>query len=202
MRRVKTAGLCVSLLIFGTIYACGGDDNTAGLFSGDGGASDDGSIATDTGTTTNDGGTTITDGAAPSDGAIVIIDGGVPSNPGSVSCGPSLNCTAGNFCCADPADGGFSCQNGGGACPGGGQLQCDETADCNLLADAAPQVCCYEVADGVVSSSCHADCNGGGGNRFQACKAQSECATGTCAAHTCTDGQHIESCEAKAPACP
>jgi hypothetical protein len=207
MRRVKTVGVCVSLMIFGTLYACGGDDSTPALGVADsgGGGNTDGSSALDTGVTTGDGAiiTPPTDGGTPGDGSITIIDGGVPSNPGAVSCGPSVNCTAGNFCCADPADGGFSCQNGGGSCPGtAGHLECDETADCNLIADAALLVCCYEVADGVVSSSCHADCNGGGGNRFQACKAQSECTTGTCAAHTCLDGQHIESCKAETPACP
>lgn len=138
----------------------------------------------------NDGG----GGDAATDGP---VDGGVISAPGNVSCG-AASCVIPASCCAQPADGGLSCQNGGG-CAGGLQRECDEAADC-----PGAQVCCYENTANGLTSSCHADCGGGGGTRTQACRLASECLSGTCAVHACSDGgtASVETCAPISGLCP
>jgi hypothetical protein len=192
---------------------CGGDDSS--IASDDSGSADgttdDGSTTSESGSDAGlpvdaaadgalDGGDAGADAAtdaatdAASDGA---VDGGVVPNPGSVSCG-AASCVVPAFCCAQPADGGLTCQTGGG-CAGGVQRECDEAADC-----PAAQVCCYENTAGGLTSACHTDCAGGGGTRTQACRLASECLSGTCAVHACSDGgtASVETCAPISGLCP
>ena len=124
-----------------------------------------------------------------------------PSGPvaGHISCGNATCDEATQFCCAQ-ADGGASCQTTEPACAalGGARRQCEKTDDC-----ASGSVCCFDFSSIPSTSSCrNNDCNGGGGMRVQACRSQSDCASGTCAARSCLVGGSIESCAAFAPECP
>jgi len=74
---------------------------------------------------------------------------------------------------------------------------CEKTSDCT-----GGNVCCWELVDAVIASSCHADCGGNGGRRAQACKQQSECQSGTCEVRACSIGGSIESCGPLSNVCP
>lgn len=134
-----------------------------------------------------------------------IPEGGAPADPGKVACG-ATSCDVGTaFCCALP-DGGGSCQTSGGACAalGGAKQECNEAADCPAV-DAGPQVCCYEVDLGRLTTSCHLNCNGGGGNRYQACRSTTECLSGSCAVRSCNGDAGtatVESCKPIPGVCP
>ena len=124
-------------------------------------------------------------------------------DPGTVACGsgPACNVTT-SFCC-EPPDGGGSCQTSGGVCTalGGNPQRCNEAADCPKAADGTAQVCCYEPngVNGGLTTSCHGDCNGGGGQRTQACRTTTECLSGACAVHTCKADARLPTVESCAP---
>ncbi|MDB4936241.1 MAG: hypothetical protein JWP87_3213 [Labilithrix sp.] len=189
---------------------CGSDDGatideTNADSGGDGGTGTEGSTSdgpgsTDGSTDGNPGTDAATDGPGP------IPEGGAIADPGKVACGSASCDVATSFCCAVP-DGGSSCQTSGGACTvlGGTKQQCNEAADCPAV-DAGPQVCCYETDQlGGLTTSCHLDCNGGGGKRYQACRTTNECLSGACAVRTCNSDAgtaSIESCKPIPDVCP
>ena len=194
-------------------YACGGADGTPFTAGDDGGlpdattagdalappAEDAGAdaAATTDGNARPDANTGADAGkdAAAIDGA--TPDGGTPPGPNKVPCG-QIDCTLPATCCL-PTDGGFGTCAIGGAC-NGLQRECDEAADCPQAPEK--QVCCYEITPAGLSSSCHADCAGGGGSRVQACRVLGECLTGTCAVHACLDGGSVETCKPVPNICP
>jgi hypothetical protein len=139
--------------------------------------------------------TTTSDASA--DGAVVAppLDAGAPDAAGQVACGAAFcDIKAGQFCCVQP-NGAATCESTNAACAA--RRDCEKTSDCSV-----GNVCCYDFSSFPASASCRGDCSGGGGTRVQACRATTECATGTCAVHACRDAGSIESCEAHAPECP
>jgi hypothetical protein len=215
---VSGVSLCVAA------YACGGasgtqlstpmdggSDGTTSL-GGDGGPPPGEPGAGDTGPGKNP--TPASDGQAPADGdggpalaadgsAPAATDGGpadgaVADARAPLSCG-SGTCSTGQFCCAE-LDGGGTCMTSEQACTtaAGVPRRCEKTSDCT-----ANDVCCFDFSSFPATTSCHAnDCNGGGGARVQACRTQSDCASGTCAVHACNDGGAIQSCAAFGTECP
>jgi hypothetical protein len=146
------------------------------------------------------------DGSTSNEGAAPVPEGGVAADPGKVACGASSCDITTSFCCAVP-DGGSSCQTSGGACSalGGARQECNEAADCPAV-DGGKQVCCFDLNDGsLLATSCRLDCNGGGGQRFQACRTTTECLSGTCEVRACNAGAgaaSIESCKPIPDLCP
>ena len=151
--------------------------------------------------------------AAAADGTIVDASGATPPPdaaahdgggtstpvPGRLTCGTgTCNVTLGEFCCVQ-AGGAASCTASSGACDArvGAPRECEKASDC-----LGGDVCCYDFSSFPASASCRGDCGGGGGTRVQACRAQAECAAGTCAVHACADAGSIESCEPHTPECP
>jgi hypothetical protein len=131
--------------------------------------------------------------------ADVVPDAAIVSSPDAIACGPATCDPQSAFCCATPdgATTDLACQTSGGNCPSGGVIHCDEAADC-----PAGNVCCWDTSGPVVASDCHTDCTGGGGTRYQACKTNGECLTGTCAAHACANGLDVTSCAPVGTLCP
>jgi hypothetical protein len=198
----------------GVIVNCGGDDDGGGVLGNVPDASIDGSskgTTQDSGGSAQDSGTpqdSSTTGDATSDadaGPAPIPDGGAPSDPQTVKCGTAECTISTQFCCQQP-DGGASCQTSGGACSalGGAKQECNEAADCPHT-DAGQQVCCFDVTEKGLESSCRADCNGGGGTRFQACRTTTECKSGSCAVHACNGDagfSTVETCNPIPGICP
>jgi hypothetical protein len=131
--------------------------------------------------------------------ADVASDTGLVSTPGVIACGASTCDPQTAFCCALPngSTTDLSCQTSGGNCPNGGVIQCDEAADC-----PSGNICCWDTSGPAIASDCRTDCTGGGGTRYQACATESECLSGTCASHACTNGLEVTSCVPVGTLCP
>ena len=226
MRAIAVVAACFSLCA--AAYGCGGasdafvpsssdggidgtvlGDGSGGAGAGDTGAGDGGATPDTDGSAAGDGpppagddaAAPPTDGGAASPDGAPLGDGAAPDGPvaGRIACGSTTCPTSTQFCCAG-LDGGSSCQSSEQACLalGGVQRQCEKAADC-----PANDVCCYEFSSTPATTSCHAnDCGGGNGMRVEACRSQSDCATGTCATHACLAGGPIESCAGFGTECP
>jgi hypothetical protein len=127
------------------------------------------------------------------------LDAAIVSTPDAIACGATTCDPTSAFCCALPngATTDLSCETSGGNCPNGGVIHCDEAADCPV-----GNVCCWDTSGPVIASDCHTDCTGGGGTRYQACKTDSECLSGTCASRACTNGLAVTSCVPVGALCP
>ena len=136
--------------------------------------------------------------APPADTGTTSDAGGDAAGPvpGELACGMSTCDERTQLCCVQ-VDAAQACLANGTPCIGGARRECDKASDC-----AAGNVCCYDFSTVPASSSCHADCGGGGGTRVQACRTASECLGGTCAVHACTAGGSIQACNGFAPECP
>jgi len=174
--RLRLLVPCIGALV---IAACGGANATDIFNSSDGGAS------------TTDGGSTSADGSSGSDSS--TTDGGpktdgsnpIPgaSDPGLVACGGD-SCirtgaaTAREICCFN-ANGQTTCQNETlNACTGS-RLLCDEKADCEN------GICCAEASSGDrIQTRCLPTCVTGA-QRYQVCKTDKECESGSCKAYDC-----------------
>jgi hypothetical protein len=218
LRDASLIGLSVCFCGVGLFGVACGDDDNSNLFDNTADASADAkaaptvtATATATGTTTtpgpdaSDDGGTITDAGADADAAIIIPDGGAPPDPAKIACGTASCDVATQFCCQQP-DAGESCQTSNGACSalGGARQECNEKADCPVFdagAGTAPeaQVCCFDVTPNGFEAHCRLDCNGGGGTRFQACRTQNECQSGTCTVRTCNGDAGVTSTETCQP---
>jgi hypothetical protein len=207
-------------------YACGGSsgafvstpadaaaDGTTAVGSDDGapspGASDSGTVtpalATDAAFATDgqapmngDGGAATNDGGPAPFEAGGFDAGGPQDARAGLSCG-SATCSNGQFCCAE-LDGGAACMTDEQACAaaGGAPRRCEKTSDC-----PASNVCCFDFSSLPPTTGCHAnDCSGGGGTRVEACRSQSDCATGSCALRACSEAGAIQSCAPFGAECP
>jgi len=171
------------LLLIGAlavVAACAGA-NAVDVFSGDGGAgSSDASTSSD-GTATGDGSTSTGDsGNRPDTGN---PNTGNP-DPGVVTCGGDQCARTGalrEVCCFTAN--GATCQAEAlaNACDGS-RLFCDEKADCEN------GVCCIESAgNGRFATKCLPTCTTDA-LRFQVCKTNGECQSGSCKAYDCGSG--------------
>jgi hypothetical protein len=159
------------------VAACGGANAVDVFNSSDGGAgSSDASTSSD-GTTSGDGSTTGDSGNKP--------DGSNPNpsnpDPGLIACGNDLCTRTGavrEFCCFTPTA--QTCQpEAAVATCSGSWLLCDEKVDCET------GVCCMEAEDsGRVRTRCLATCVTGV-PRYQVCKTNGECESGSCKAYDC-----------------
>jgi len=196
LRRVLLVACAIPL---GVAAAHCGSDAATVVPDGSDGAAGDGSTTGDS-APVDASSDTATKSDADADTLGPVPEGGAPSDPGKVPCGTTSCDVSASFCCNVP-DGGASCETSGGACNalGGLRHDCNESSDCPVL-DAGAQVCCYEVTDkGGLETSCHLDCNGGGGRRFQACRRVGECLSGACAVRSCNGDAGVASIESCVP---
>jgi hypothetical protein len=125
------------------------------------------------------GGTPV-DAAAPDDAPSSTLPG--------VLCGLTT-CPLPQVCCVKGST--QTCVANAAACAAKdqGARACDDPTDC-----AAGTVCCYTTDTDVPGTQCLAACPPAGGDRAPACRTQSDCASGTCAARPCKGGISVLAC--------
>jgi hypothetical protein len=140
------------------------------------------------------------EGAASADAS--IQDAGAAANSddgggkaggegGRVTCGGN-ECILPESVCCPWLNGGTCAARGTAGCE---PIECDDTADC-----PAGQMCCYQFNHGCsLSASCQTTCVGGA-VRVQACKSDSECASGSCTLRRC-GGLDAATCEPDPASC-
>lgn len=187
METTRFVLLTASLVAFGSLTACGGDDTTTVP-----------DASTDTSNPPNDSGGGNDVSNPPNDGSVtdapVTGDGG--TTPGTVQCGTNTCNVPAQVCCVrfqldGGADGGAGVTRNctaPNACQNGATTECDEKADC-----PGSEVCCLQLGSGSITGKCQQGC---GIQGIQLCKTTTECTNdgGVCTSYTCPGNNVVQTC--------